>query len=180
MQPTQLPLKDIHLPEAIGWWPPAIGWWLLAVLIPLSIALLYWIYKRLTRKTAIKTAKKNLAAIKENPALDNNQKLRELSMLIRRVAISVNPRTEAASLTGRQWLAFLDNSVTGAPFSEGCGQLLVDAPYRNISPTELEISQLISLCEDWLKAQTKPSNQNHDPEKAVKHTEHRVHRESKH
>ena len=64
MQPTQLPLKDIHLPEAIGWWPPAIGWWLLAVLIPLSIALLYWIYKRLTRKTAIKTAKKNLAAIK--------------------------------------------------------------------------------------------------------------------
>ena len=157
MQPTQLPLKDIHLPEAIGWWPPAIGWWLLAVLIPLSIALLYWIYKRLTRKTAIKTAKKNLADIKENPALDNNQKLRELSMLIRRVAISVNPRTEAASLTGRQWLAFLDSSVTGAPFSEGCGQLLVDAPYRNISPTEREISQLISLCEDWLNAQTKPA-----------------------
>ena len=76
-------------------------------------------------------------------------------MLIRRVAISVNPRTEVASLTGRQWLAFLDNSVTGAPFSEGCGQLLVNAPYRNTSPTEPEISQLISLCEDWLKAQTK-------------------------
>ena len=155
MQPTQLPLRDIHLPEAIGWWPPAIGWWLLAVLIPLSIALIYWVYKRLTRKTAIKTAKQNLAAIKDNTALDNNQKLRELSMLIRRVAISVNPRTEAASLTGRQWLAFLDNSVTGAPFSEGCGQLLVDAPYRNTSPSEREISQLISLCEDWLKAQTK-------------------------
>ena len=155
MPTTQLPLKDIHLPEAIGWWPPAIGWWLLAVLIPLLIVFLYWFYKRLTRKTAIKTAKKNLAAIKQNPALDNNQKLRELSMLIRRVAISVNPRTEVASLTGRQWLAFLDKSVTGAPFSEGCGQLLAEAPYRNTPPTELEISQLISLCEDWLKAQTK-------------------------
>ena len=157
MPTTQLPLKDIHLPEAISWWPPAIGWWLLAVLIPLSIALVYWIYKRLTRKTAIKTAKQNLAAIKDNTALDNKQKLRELSMLIRRVAISVNPRTEAASLTGRQWLAFLDSSVTGAPFSEGCGQLLVDAPYRNTSPSGVEISQLISLCEDWLKAQTKPA-----------------------
>ena len=157
MPTTQLPLKDIHLPEAISWWPTAIGWWLLAILIPLSIALLYWIYKRLTRKTAIKTAKKNLSAIKENPALDNNQKLRELSMLIRRVAISVNPRTKTASLTGRQWLAFLDNSVTGAPFSEGCGQLLVDAPYRNILPTGVEISQLVSLCEDWLNAQTKPA-----------------------
>jgi hypothetical protein len=154
MPTTQLPLKDIHLPEAIGWWPPAIGWWLLAILIPLLIAVLYWFYKRLTRKTAIKTAKKNLATIKENPALDNNQKLRELSMLVRRVAITVSPRTEAASLTGRQWLEFLDKSLTDAPFSEGCGQLLADAPYRNTLPTELEISQLISLCEDWLKAQT--------------------------
>jgi len=154
MQPTELPLKDIHLPEAIGWWPPAIGWWLLAVLIPLLIAFLYWLYKRLTSRTAIKAAKNNLAAIKQNPALNNNQKLRELSMLIRRVAISINPRTETASLTGRQWLAFLDNSVTGAPFSEGCGQLLAEAPYRNTTPSELEISQLISLCEDWLKAQT--------------------------
>jgi Domain of unknown function (DUF4381) len=159
MPTTQLPLKDIHLPEAIGWWPPAIGWWLLAVFIPLLIACLYWLYKRLTRKTAIKTAKKNLAAIKHNPALDNSQKLCELSMLIRRVAISVNSRTEVASLTGRQWLAFLDKSVTGAPFSEGCGRLLADAPYRNTPPAELEISQLISLCEDWLNAQTKTSNQ---------------------
>lgn len=154
MQPTELPLKDIHLPEAIGWWPPAIGWWLLAVLIPLLIVFLYWIYKRLTRRTAIKTARNNLAAIRQNPALDNSKKLHEISMLIRRVAISVNPRTEAASLTGRQWLAFLDKSVKGAPFSEGCGQLLAEAPYRNTPPDDLEISQLFRLCEDWLKAQT--------------------------
>ena len=155
MPTTQLPLKDIHLPQAIGWWPPAIGWWLLVIFIPLLIVCLYWFYKRLTRKTAINTAKNNLAAIKKNSALDNYTKLREVSMLIRRVAISVAPRTEAASLTGSQWLAFLDKSVTGAPFSEGDGQLLADAPYRNTPPTELEISQLISLCEDWLKAQTK-------------------------
>ena len=154
MQPTQLPLKDIHLPEAIGWWPPAIGWWLLAIFIPLLIVFLYWFYKRLTRKTAIKTAKKTLAAIKGNQSLDNKQKLRELSMLIRRVAISVNPRTEVASLTGRQWLTFLDKSLTGSSFSEGGGQLLADAPYRNTPPNELEITQLISLCENWLKAQT--------------------------
>jgi len=73
MPTTQLPLKDIHLPEAIGWWPPAIGWWLLAVLIPLLIVFLYWFYQRLTRKTAIKTAKNNLAAINHNPALDNTR-----------------------------------------------------------------------------------------------------------
>lgn len=155
MNPTLLDLKDIHEPEAIGWWPPAIGWWVLAVLIPLLIILLVWLYKRLTRKTALKTAKKILAQIKQDAARDNLQKLGELSVLVRRVAISVSPRAKAAGLTGRQWLEFLDTSVKGTPFSEGIGQLLADAPYRKTPPTELEISQLIDLCEDWLKSQTK-------------------------
>jgi hypothetical protein len=155
MQPSELPLKDIHLPEAIGWWPPALGWWLLAILIPLLIAVSRWLYKRMTRKTAIKTAKKMLAAIKRNRNQDNARKLSELSALLRRVAISVTPRAQAAGLTGRAWLAFLDRSLKGAPFSEGVGQLLAEAPYRNLSPTDTEMAQLISLCEDWLNAQTK-------------------------
>jgi hypothetical protein len=155
MQPSELPLKDIHLPEAIGWWPPAIGWWILAVLIPLLIVFSIWLYKRLTRKTAIKTANKILAQIKQDATRDSFQKLSELSVLVRRVAISVSPRAKAAGLTGRQWLAFLDTSVKGLPFSEGAGQLLADAPYRLTPVTEQELSQLIDLCEDWLKSQAK-------------------------
>lgn len=155
MNPTLLDLKDIHEPEAIGWWPPAIGWWIVAVAIPLLIILLVWFYKRLTRKTALKTANKILAEIKQDTSRDNLQKLRDLSVLVRRVAISVSPRAKAAGLTGRQWLEFLDRSLKGLPFSEGVGQLLADAPYRKTSPTEQEISQLINLCEDWLKSQTK-------------------------
>ena len=154
---TELPLKDIHLPDAISWWPPAVGWWLLALLIPTLIVFLYWLYKRLTRKTALKTAKKALAAIQLNVELDNTQKLRELSMLLRRVAVSLAPRTEVASLTGQSWLGFLDKSLVGAPFSEGAGQLLVTAPYRNTAPSDQEITLLINLCEDWFKAQTKPA-----------------------
>lgn len=155
MNPTLLDLKDIHEPEAIGWWPPAIGWWILAIAIPLLIIFLVWLYKRLTRKTAVKTANKILAQIKHDAMQDNLQKLSNLSVLIRRVAISVSPRSSAAGLTGRQWLEFLDRSVKGMPFSEGVGQLLADAPYRKTPPTELEISQLIELCEDWLKSQAK-------------------------
>ncbi|MGZ8907463.1 MAG: DUF4381 domain-containing protein [Methylobacter sp.] len=157
MQPTELPLKDIHLPEAIGWWPPAVGWWLLAVLIPLLIAFTVWFYRHLTRKTAVKTAKKLLANIKQDKTLDELQKLRQLSELIRRVAISVVPRAQAAGLTGAAWLAFLDRSVKGSPFSEGIGRLLAQAPYQKSSPTEAEIVQLISLCEDWLKTCAKPA-----------------------
>ncbi|MGZ5076310.1 MAG: DUF4381 domain-containing protein [Methylobacter sp.] len=155
MNPTLLDLKDIHEPEAIGWWPPAIGWWILAILIPLLIILLLWLYKKLTRKTAIKAANNLLVQIKQDQTRDNLQKLSDLSVLLRRVAISVSPRAKAAGLTGKEWLEFLDRSVKGLPFSEGVGRLLADAPYRNTAPTEQEISQLIDLCEDWLKAQAK-------------------------
>jgi cbb3-type cytochrome oxidase subunit 3 len=155
MESNQLPLRDIHLPEAIGWWPPALGWWLLAILIPLLIALVVWLYKRITQKTAIKAAKTLLLQIKQDPQRDNSQKLKDLSALIRRTAISTNVRNECAGLTGQQWLEFLDRSLKGVPFSQGIGQLLANAPYQQNAPTEQEISQLTSLCEDWLNAQTK-------------------------
>ncbi|MCX7066634.1 MAG: DUF4381 domain-containing protein [Methylococcales bacterium] len=154
MQPTQLPLKNLHLPDAIGWFPPALGWWLLVVLIPLLLMFLYWCYQRLTRKTSLKTAKKILNTIKNSTA-NNSEKLVELSALLRRVAISVAPRAQTASLIGQAWLTFLDSSLNDAPFTKGAGRCLADAPYRQSPPSEQEIFQLISLCEDWLKAQKK-------------------------
>ncbi len=155
MQPTQLPLKDIHVPDAIGWWPPAIGWWLIAVLIPLLFGFGYWFYKRTTRKTAIKTAQAMLAELKINTNQNNHEKLRQISVLMRRFAVTVSPRQQVASLVGNKWLAFLDQKSTGTSFQKSVGSLLTEGPYRQQSPSESEISQLISLCEDWLQQYSK-------------------------
>lgn len=152
MQPTQLELKGLHLPEALSWWPPAWGWWLVAVAAVLVPALLFAWYRRLTRQTAVKTAKKLLAALKQNPDLDNGQKLRELSVLLRRVAISIAPDpSQVAGLTGASWLAFLDQGLPDAPFSLGVGAALADGPYRRSVPGDAQIAQLFTLCEAWLK-----------------------------
>ena len=44
MDPDLIPLRDIHLPQAVGWWPLAPGWW---VLIALAFAgLVYLLYKQ--------------------------------------------------------------------------------------------------------------------------------------
>lgn len=153
MEPQQLQLRDIHLPDAIGWWPPAIGWWLLMVFIPLFCWFVFWLYKRITRKTAVKTAKKLLHSLKQDNDLEAKDKLIELSKLVRRVAISQAPRTEAASLTGQQWLNYLDQSVKGMPFTEGEGKILADVHYQKTVATDLDVSATIALCERWLKAQ---------------------------
>ncbi|MFI3137861.1 MAG: DUF4381 domain-containing protein [Methylococcaceae bacterium] len=155
MPPTQLPLKDIHLPAAIGWWPPAIGWWLVAALLIGLLLGVFWLYKRLTRQSAVKTAKRLLLALKKDQIQNNGQKLSQLSILMRRVVLSVYPRAETASLTGQAWLAFLDRSVKGSPFSSGMGRVLADAHFRKTPPTDQDIAEVFRPCEDWLNATEK-------------------------
>jgi hypothetical protein len=157
-----LPLKDIHLPPAVSFWPIAPGWWLLAIGLPLLLFGLFKLYRRITRQTAVKQARPVLAAIRHHPQLDDLQKLAELSALLRRVAISLAPRREVASLTGEAWLHYLDTSLMNTkaarkkydyPFSKGVGRCLANAHFQRTAPDALEWDALFALCEQWLKQQ---------------------------
>ena len=149
----ELPLHDIVLPKAIGWWPPAIGWWLLLVLIPLLIYLLWRVIKWLRRKTATKTALKLLKQLRQDTRLSDQQKLAELSMLLRRVAISTAADGQAAGLTGKAWLEFLDCSVPSQPFSQGPGRCLATAQYQPQMQDDIDLDAVFALCEQWIKKQ---------------------------
>ena len=155
MQTTELPLRDIHLPPTISWWPPAIGWWILAVLIPLCIFLSYKLYTHITRKTALKSAKQHLKLLRQNQQLTKQEKLMQLSSLMRRIAISLYPRKDVASLTGENWLNFLDQSIPNRGFNSDTGWLLTDALYSQNADTQY-LAPLINLCETWLNAQQEP------------------------
>ncbi|RLA25374.1 MAG: DUF4381 domain-containing protein [Gammaproteobacteria bacterium] len=155
MQATELPLRDIHIPEAISWWPPAIGWWVLAVLIPLVLYLSYKLYKHLTRKTALKSAKKYFQILRHDEQMPKREKLVALSSLMRRTAMSLYPRTDVASLTGEDWLNFLDNSIPNRGFNSDTGWLLTDALYSQKADTQY-LAPLFNLCETWLNVQKEP------------------------
>ena len=58
-----LPLRDIHLPAPISWWPPAPGWWLLLFGIPTLLILLAWLWRWVRRKTVRKLALAELESI---------------------------------------------------------------------------------------------------------------------
>lgn len=148
-----LPLRDIHLPEAISWFPPAIGWWCLLLLIILTIWGSWRLFKHATRHTILKAAQQLLVAIKIDPNTSDLQKLQQVSIWLRRVSISASPRQKSAGLIGKAWLNYLDNSVEGSPFSEGIGQCLIDAQFRQSVPDNVDINALIALCETWLTGQ---------------------------
>ncbi|ATI03366.1 MULTISPECIES: DUF4381 domain-containing protein [Cycloclasticus] len=148
-----LPLKDIHLPAEVSWWPPALGWWLVLLVVVVVLVCAWWLYKKLTRRTAIKAASALLVDIKQSKNNDELNTLKQLSMCLRRVSISVNPRNKTAGLTGKDWLEYLDQSVDGTPFSTGIGRYLSETPYRQTAPEDIEIDDLIELCECWLKRQ---------------------------
>lgn len=152
---AELPLRDVQIPEAISWWPPAIGWWVLAVLIPLCFYLVFRLYRRLTRKTALKSAKKYLQALQQDTNLSEQEKLQALSKLMRRTAISLYPRADVASLVGDAWLQFLDGSLSEPQFTSDIGRLLTEALYRPAMQPQ-SLTPLFTLCANWLAQQKEP------------------------
>jgi hypothetical protein len=144
----QLPLRDIHLPEPVSWWPPAIGWWLLALLVPVLITGLVWLIRRRRRVTPIMLALRELDFLQGDAGLSPDAKLRRLSILLRQTALTLYPRQSVAGLTGEDWLRWLDETLGEPRFSQGPGRLLVEAPYRPAPAANLDA--LLALCRDWL------------------------------
>lgn len=133
MDPTQIPLRDLHLPEAIGWWPPAPGWWVLAVLLAaLIVYLLYRAYSRWRRNALRRVALRELKRIEKDyrSGVDEIALAIELSALLRRAMLAYAPRHKIAGLTGERWLHWLDQGLDDDPFSKGAGQNVESLPYR--------------------------------------------------
>lgn len=149
---SELPLQDIHLPPAIGFWPLATGWWGLSTLLLLVPLLLWWLRRYRQRLQLFKEARQRLATIACSDSCDDREKLIQLSALLRRVAISIEPREAVASLNGDAWLSYLDRQMPDAPFSRGAGRCLVEAPYRS-QVAQPDIAALVKLSQRWLALQ---------------------------
>ena len=161
MNPTidlsQLPLRDIHLPGPIGWWPPAIGWWLLAALALVGIALYAVHYYRARHKRAALKAMTRVHAALEQGA-EPVACLQFLSTILRRFAMTSVARAasapDVAGLIGERWLRYLDGCWQRTDFSAGLGKRLLAAPYGRPNSVERATAlELTALCMAWLAAQ---------------------------
>lgn len=150
-----LPLRDIHLPPAPGFWPPAPGWWVLAIL--LLVGLLTAIVYGLRLHRLHRHRRNVLAALAqlgegESTGSRGAPLAAAVSALLKRVALARFPRKEVASLTGEAWLTFLDRTGGGGGFVNGPGRVLAAAPYT--PEAVVDGAALIDLAKDWVRRNT--------------------------
>jgi len=134
MDENALPLRDLHLPDALGWWPLAPGWWVVLAITVGVLAYFTWrLYRRWQFYAPRRFALDELARFEaeylehRNPAMLGKQ----LSELLRRGMLAYAPREEVAGLTGEDWLVWLDDGMPLPYFHTEGGKSLLNLPYRD-------------------------------------------------
>lgn len=133
MDPTQIPLRDLHLPAEIGWWPLAPGWWVIIGILTAGVCwLLYRAYLNWRADRARRVALRQLVYLSEEYQSTGNatELAIKLSELLRRAVLAYASRAEVAGLTGEPWLDWLDRGLDAPLFTDGPGQSIESLPYR--------------------------------------------------
>jgi hypothetical protein len=138
-------LRPLHAPQPIPWWPPAPGWWLLAALALGAAAWLVWWRRRMAPRSAALSELSSLASRSRDPV----ERAAAVNRLLKRYALICWPHSGVASLTGEDWLAFLDEHGGAGDFSRGPGRILLTLPYGGVEPGS---DQLIPLARRWIRA----------------------------
>lgn len=131
-------LDPLIAPAPISGWPPAPGWWFLAALI-LSVFLLLrlrpWQRQRPRIETEVAVDPQRQTALDELAQLNKpyggqpaNQWLQQLNAVLKRLCRTRYPDDHPHTLSGRAWLAFLDNRCPAAGLTRW--MVLVEGVYR--------------------------------------------------
>ena len=139
---SELPLRDIHLPDAVSWFPPGPGIWMLVALAGLLLVAIYWFRRRTLRRAALAEYARIETRFRSH---GNEHRLAsDLSELVRRVAIArADNRGDVAGLTGDAWLRYLART-TPALASQ---RMLLTAPYQRA--TGIDAEALLDACRDF-------------------------------
>jgi hypothetical protein len=154
MNPTAaatLDLRDIHAAPPPAIWPPAPGWWVLAaVLLVALVVLVVWGFRRYRVYRQKRQIMDELERLTSRYTNKNTAGfVTELSTLLRRVALRRYARTRVASLTGSDWLRFLDDTGGAGEFEKGVGQILEAGPYQP-QTREVPVAALLALARQWV------------------------------
>jgi len=156
MNPTNsLPLRDIHLPDPVSWWPPAMGWWLLLLLGIVLVWGIFLLVRKLKKPILKKSAKAEIDKVLEEYSRQGDKLvlIQNLSIALRRIGISYLPRNEVAGLSGQEWYNRINQLVRNDRLTDETVQLLSTGPYQKtpeLNDDQLQV--LIRQVEKWVAA----------------------------
>lgn len=162
--PTSLEnLHDIVGLDPVPLWPLAPGWYALGVLLLLVLVCITWFLMRRWqvhryRREALAELDKLEAAV-HDPARRVSA-LGGLPALVKRVALAAWPRQTVASLSGLDFLEFLDTTGRTQAFTNGPGACLPQLAYDPRIATTLDdarLAQLFGAIRTWVRTQDAPS-----------------------
>jgi hypothetical protein len=144
-------LRDIHLPEPISGWPPAPGWWLVGIFALLIIFIASrWLIAYYQKNAYRRAAQAQLNSLTKGHGAQDDcaSYASNINMLLKQVAVTSYQRTEVASLSGKEWLEFLDETGNTKNFSQGPGQYLETAQYQQ--DASFDLAALTQCCRQWI------------------------------
>jgi len=151
-------LRDIHLPEQIGWWPLAYGWWMLIVIAVISLVALVVLLIRkrqsnLYRKFALTELGSHYAAWQQNK--DNALYLQSANNILKRCVLQNNDDPTIAKLSGQQWIYTLD-LLSNSSLSNTVRSALAVECYK--PKPAIDIDRTHNELVNWLKSHRRQIN----------------------
>lgn len=151
-------LQPIIMPAAISWWPLAIGWWLLIVAVIISVVT--WRY--LIRLRAQQITQPSSDPLRDSALVELHVLvkpyggeqagpwLQQLNQLLKRICATRYPTYASHTLSGREWLAFLDSRCPAAGLTRW--MVLVQGAYQpDCRLDDKSISQLQQAIDTWIR-----------------------------
>ena len=147
-------IDEIILPEVISWWPSAPGWKVLGLILLAWLVLrVVRLARRWWRNRYRREALRQLKQLQQQAGSKALDVVASLPYYIKVTALQAYPRAEVASLSGENWLAFLDAQYSGPSFAEGTGRKLLAVSYLPREQWQLddkESGRLIQMAQQWI------------------------------
>jgi hypothetical protein len=156
-------LNDIVLPADVSCWPLATGWYFLSGLL---LFFLVWFgyrsIRRLISNRYRREALHELQLLSENMQDENyrDTSLRKIPVLLKRTALSAYPRSQVASLTGKDWHQFLNSKLKSPLFTGSIAGTLDTVSYSAGQLSDVDAGAakaLLKASRHWLKDHQAPS-----------------------
>jgi hypothetical protein len=152
-------LHDFYQPPLPSWRPQTAGWYVVFAIVGL---LLIWtavhFYRRWRANRYRREALRELGRVE----------ITGLSALLKRTALSAWPREEVASLSGTEWLRFLDSSMLLPVFENAPANRIEELAFSHTKPSPDDEAALRNASAEWIK-QHKPPRRTKTPQSGAPH-----------